>query len=202
MAKKSGFTDEIEALGAVLDALNDLDEEKRVFVYRTAGERLGLAAPTQRKDKSPGSGADIDGDDIGSQDDITPKEFMKGKKAKTDVEIIACLAFYLSHYRDAATFKTKDITVLNIEAALPKMSNSSQAMKNATNQNHYLAAAGKGMKQITSLGEDVVKALPIRDKVKEVLDNSQKPKRRKKRNKKKKKAKTSTKKTARKKVNS
>ena len=113
MAKKSGFADEIEALSAVLDALNDLDEEKRAFVYQTAGERLGLAAPTQRKDKSSGSGTDIDDDDIGSQDDITPKKFMKGKKAKTDVEIIACLAFYLSHYRDAATFKTKDITDLN-----------------------------------------------------------------------------------------
>lgn len=202
MTKKSGFSDEIEALGVVLDALSSLDDEKRAFVYKMAGERLGIVFSTQRESGQSGSdasggGGDTDDDGNIVNDNITPKDFMRKKNAKTDVERIACLAFYLTHHRGTGAFKTKEVTDLNTEAALPKLSNASQSMKNATNQNNYLASAGKGNKQITALGEDVVNALPDHEKVAEVLANSRKPKRRKKRVAKKKAVSKSTRKKTR-----
>ena len=45
----------------------------------------------------------------------------------------------------------------------------SRAVDNATKQSGYLTSAGKGKKQITALGEDVVQALPDYEKVGAVL---------------------------------
>ena len=150
MAKKSTFTDEVEALAVILEALNNLDEEKREFVYRTAGERFGIRVSkgASRNDLSSRENDELDGDEI------SPKQFMHDKMPKTDVEKIACIAFYLTHYRDTPIFKTKEVTDLSREAAQPKMSNPSQAMKNATYLSHFLASAEKGAKQITALGEE------------------------------------------------
>jgi hypothetical protein len=100
---------------------------------------------------------------------MSPKQFIAAKRPSTDVERIACLAYYLTHDRKTPHFKTNDLTALNTEAAAPKFSNASAAAQNALNQNRYLAQAGKGRRQITPLGESVVQALPDRDAVKEVL---------------------------------
>lgn len=181
MTSKSAFSKEMAALTAILDALDSLEnDDQRSFVYRTAGERFGIVVQG-RKTKRREEGSD-DSITSGQDNDIgTPKEFMHDKSPKTDVERVACLAYYLTKYRETLTFKTKDITNLHTEAALPKMSNPSQTMKNATNQNHYLATAGQGAKQITMRGEKVVDALPDREKVAAVLAKHAKPKRRKKR---------------------
>ncbi len=101
------------------------------------------------------------------------------KQPKTDVERATCLAYYLTHYRDTPYFKTLDISKLNTEAAQVKFSNAAVAVDNAT-KSRYLVAATKGNKQLSSLGEQFVLALPDRDKVKEVM-NHIRPKRRGKR---------------------
>src|SRR5258708_2309068 len=74
---------------------------------------------------------------------ITPKQFMFQKQAKTDVEKVACLAYYLTHYRDTPYFKTLDISKLNTEAAQVKFSNATVAVDNATKL-RYLVPATKG----------------------------------------------------------
>ena len=103
------------------------------------------------------------------------------KNPETDVERVACLAHFLTHSDNLPQFKTKDITEANTAATLPALSNPSQSVNNATNQNKYLSKAGKGQKQLTSLGEDVVNALPDRDKVKEVLERTARTVKRRKR---------------------
>jgi hypothetical protein len=92
----------------------------------------------------------------------TPKEFLHQKQPKTDVERIACLAYYLTHFRNTPHFKTLDLGKLNTEAAQIKFSNTHYATDNATKAG-YLAAAARGSKQITSWGEQFVAALPDRD---------------------------------------
>jgi hypothetical protein len=58
-----------------------------------------------------------------SQDrSISPKEFIVQKDPRTDIERVACLAYYLTHYRDMPHFKTIDLSKLNTEAAQPKFS--------------------------------------------------------------------------------
>ena len=99
---------------------------------------------------------------------FSPKQFMSQKTPKTDMQRIACLAYYLTHIRKTVHFKTRDLTHLNIEAAQPQLSNPSAAVKNAA-AHRYLSPAGSGRKQITHVGEAIVKALPDFDKVKEEM---------------------------------
>lgn len=110
------------------------------------------------------------------QEDKDPKGFLKEKGPKTDVERIACLAFYLANYRDLPYFKTQDLTKLNTEAAQPKFSNASNSAANAVKMG-YLAAGPKGQRQISAFGEEFVTALPDRDAAKEV-SSTMRPKRR------------------------
>lgn len=112
------------------------------------------------------------------RDAATPKAFMAAKQPRNEVERITCLAYYLTHYRETATFKTRELTDLNIEAAQPKLSNASYVARNAT-QADYLSLAGRAQKQITARGEALVNALPDREKVRAALD-SQPGRRRKK----------------------
>jgi len=177
---RAGFDEELTALGAVLDALEPLEETKRLFVLRTAVDRLAIKeafAPgtfesgSDRGEAAQTRTARTEG--VGRVE-ATPKNFMKSKQPKTDVQRVACLADYLAQARETPQFKTLDLTKLNTEAAGAKFSNAAVAVNNATSAG-LLAAAGGGKKQITALGEDVVKALPDQDKVKLALQNAKKP---------------------------
>ncbi|MEK7463509.1 MAG: hypothetical protein AAB610_00085 [Patescibacteria group bacterium] len=102
---------------------------------------------------------------------LTAKHFMSQKQPKSDMERVACLAYYLAHYKNIGQFKTIDLTHLNAEAAQPKFSNASVAVANSTSQ-QYLVPAGNGKKQITVRGEALVAALPDRAAVKNALDSN------------------------------
>lgn len=107
------------------------------------------------------------------------KTFMAAKRPMSDVERITCLAYYLSRYRGATQYKTRELTDLNTEASQPRFSNPTVAARNAVVQ-QYLSLAGGGRKQITTRGEAVVEALPDREKVKKALEeNTYRSKRRK-----------------------
>ncbi|HZZ29607.1 MAG TPA: hypothetical protein VFE46_16540 [Pirellulales bacterium] len=103
--------------------------------------------------------------------DLEPKEFIREKHPTTDVERVACLAYYLSHYRNLPHFKTLDISTLNTEAAQPKFSNPSVAISNAL-RTGYLAESSRGHKQISAAGENFVMALPDREAAKHAMDRA------------------------------
>lgn len=90
------------------------------------------------------------------------------KNPKTDVERIACLAYYLTHYRATPHFKTLDVSTLNTEAAQPKFSNTTYSANNAVKLG-YIVPSTKGHRQLSALGERFVQALPDRDAAKDVL---------------------------------
>lgn len=91
--------------------------------------------------------------------DLSPKDFVLEKRPQTDVDRIACLAFYMTHYRDTPHFNTTDLRELNSEAAQVNFSNPTQAANNALRAG-LLTTAGKGKKQLTAAGEQYVAALP------------------------------------------
>lgn len=99
----------------------------------------------------------------------TPKQFMLDKNPQTDVERVACLAFYLTHYKSQPHFKTKDIGDLNTDAAHRRFSNAAMAVVNATNSG-YLVPSVKGCKQLSASGEQYVQALPDREAARTVLE--------------------------------
>jgi hypothetical protein len=161
---------EVAALGTVIDALDPLEENKRLWVLQTAASRFSLTMnPAVSGGGNPPKGADNplgpSTDKIAGGTEISPQSFIRAKNPTTDVQRIACLAYYLTKHRNTTRFKTKQLTDLNTEAKSPNFSNAAVAVNNARKEK-YLTPAGGGEKQLTSPGEDLVEALPDQEKVK------------------------------------
>jgi hypothetical protein len=159
---------DVAALGTVVDAIEPLEEPQRLWVLQTAASRFALKI-------NPSLGGGTSSGGIGSlpasgtiktdgAGEVSLKDFMKSKDPKTDSQRITCLAYYLTKFRDTAHFKTKDLTAMNTESTWPKFSNPTVAVNNAR-RDKYLTPAGKGDKQLTNRGEELVEALPDQEKV-------------------------------------
>lgn len=167
--KKVAEMDDVEALTTIVGVLKQLEADAQQRVLQSVQAFLGVKAPLQPVRE--GDQQQVDGDTPRrfSQDrSLSSKEFMRDKNPQSDVERVACLAYFLGHYSDTPHFKTIDISTLNTEAAQPKFSNTSVAVENATRQG-YLVAVSKGSKQISAAGEHYVEILPDREKAREAL---------------------------------
>jgi hypothetical protein len=187
----SQFQEQIDALGAVLTALENLDADAQQFVVQTAAARLGLSATApahQSRNVAGASPLATSGNQHQLPGDISPKQFLDQKRPTTDVERVTCLGYYLTNYRDTPHFKTADITALNTEAAQKKLSNASDSMSNAQQTNYLTNAHKRGLKQVTSFGEKIVEALPDRAAVAALFEAEKKHSARRKKKSAKKKA--------------
>jgi hypothetical protein len=92
------------------------------------------------------------------------------KDPQTNVERIACLAYYLTRYRDTKHFRTLDLSKINTEAAQPKFANATYSLTNALRSGLIVPASG-GLRQLSALGELFVNALPDRDAAQALLRN-------------------------------
>lgn len=167
---------EFEALQAVIAVLRNLDQNARHRILESTATFLGIS-PIHSKAREVGnSPLSSDPANISysarapfSKDtSMSPKEFLMEKAPRTDVERVACLAYYLTHYRSIPHFKTLDISMLNTEAAQPKFSNTTYSTNNAVKLG-YIVPSTKGQRQLSALGERFVQALPDRNAAKEVL---------------------------------
>ena len=182
VAHSRDIKSERDAWNVIVSALQDLPDDtvrERVLLSVAAflsipleGESPRFARPTSYRDplavevpRRPMRGSESP---FSEDRTISPKDFLNQKQPRTEVERVACLAYYLTHYRDSPAFKTFDISKLNTEAAQPKFANASQAVENAT-KTHYLVPASKGNKQISAAGELFVQALPDRDAAKSAM---------------------------------
>jgi hypothetical protein len=183
--KPASLDQELESLKTILRALEPLDDTQRRFVLKTVAERMGvtgvlLGSPNSQQLPEGGPLASAAATPVGGSASLagqSSKQFLKSKLPKTDVLKVACLAYYLTHAKSKPHFKTNDLTSLNTEAGGTPISNPSMAVGNATKQNKFLASVGKGNKQITALGEDVVEALPDEQALATVLAKHKKPRR-------------------------
>ncbi|MEO8593963.1 MAG: hypothetical protein ABI759_11640 [Candidatus Solibacter sp.] len=174
------LTDDAEILALIISALRRLDPDARKRIYQTIGTFFQLEAvpstahPNLVDLKSSPSGTEVlhpmsnASSTFSGDRRPTPKQFLNEKLPRTDVDRVACLAFYLTHYRDTPEFTTLDISKLNTEAAQRKLTNATVAVNNAS-QYGYLVPAAKGMKQISAGGERYVQALPDYDAAKAVM---------------------------------
>ncbi len=161
--------DEFGVLAQVLDALKKLNAEDRERILRTVATFFGLSVGVFSQPSAGRAESASSAESSFSEDrSISPKQFLLEKSPRTDVERVACLGFYLAHYRDTPHFKTLDISKLNTEAAQVKFANAAYAVANATKM-RYLAPAAKGTKQLSALGENFVLALPDREKAKAAM---------------------------------
>ena len=171
---------DLEVLNEILAALNRVEGPSQERILNTVATFLGLntrpidAGIVGATNHSPSTASKVT---LFSEDrSVGPKQFMFEKQPKTDVEKVACLAYYLTHYRDTDHFKTLDISKLNTEAAQVKFANAAMAVDNATKRG-YLALATKGTKQLSALGEQYVLALPDRERARNIMENAR-PRRR------------------------
>jgi hypothetical protein len=177
----------VEALTTILSALKnlDVDTQKRTIQAVITFLDIPINQTAAISNKSIGNFSDYTSitsknDSFFTENrDISPKEFLRDKSPQMDTERIACLGYYLTHYRQKPHFKTLDLSALNTEAAQPKLSNAAQAVDNATKAG-LLVPAVKGLKQISATGELFVQALPDRDTARLTLKNSRVKKRTKK----------------------
>lgn len=147
----------------VIDGLMKFDEDSRMRIYRTVGTFFRFDGPHPGVVQGADPGIDSAGNErdplFSSHEDISPKDFLFRKQPNTNVDHIACLAYYLSFHRGTPHFRTTDLSKLNTEAAQIKLSNASATIADAM-QAGLLAAAAKGAKQLTAAGEKYVEALP------------------------------------------
>lgn len=175
--------DELQVLSIVVKALRPLSEDQRRRLLQTV---LTFFAVDGRGSGGTHSapapvGPQLDRQTGAFSEDRTPspKEFLAEKKPSTELERVACLAYYLTHYRDTPHFKTVDISKLNTEAAQIKFSNPARAVDNAAKAG-FLVPASQGNKQLSALAEQYVQALPDRGAAKAAVADSRprrKPKR-------------------------
>ena len=173
-----------KAVNDVISRVLDFDEDARRRIFRTAETFLFQNQVTQSLNstsqvaiqRSPLQS--VRSTSFADGAESSPKDFLFQKQPQTDIERVACLAYYLTHYRDTRHFKTVDISLLNTEAAQVKFSNAAFAVANAANAG-LLASAGKGSKQLSASGERYVEALPDRTAAKEVIAGMRKRRARK-----------------------
>jgi hypothetical protein len=175
MPKLNDAGAELAALQAVIEALQDLDAETRGRIFDSAGTFLQIGAISKESVTASTVAASEHPPTVGTYPSfsadtaMSPKEFLFQKQPRTDVERIAALAYYLTHYRDTQQFKTLDLSKLNTEAAQPKFSNAASSANNAVKQG-YLVPTTKGQRQLSAAGERFVAALPDRDAARQAMN--------------------------------
>lgn len=177
----AGISDS-EAHRRILEALELAAPESRYRILHSVQILLGLNAPSGGSDK-PAPIQDYvmrpQGSSFSEDRSLSPKAFMMEKRPQTDVDKVACLAYYLTHYRGVENFKTLDVSKLNTEAAQIKLSNPAQAVDNAAKAG-LIIQSQKGAKRISAIGELYVQALPDRALAREAVTQA-KPRKRKSR---------------------
>jgi len=165
--------DELEIMKTIMQLLKPLEQSGQNRIIQTVNTYYGLdwgyvpnhQAMPIAKDSPMNTSQDFEKSVPYSESEqlpVSPKDFLMEKMPQSDMERVACLAYYITHYREQPYFKNLDLDKLNTEAAQPRFSNLSKSAGNALT-NHYLAAAPtKGMKQISAHGEAYVRALPDR----------------------------------------
>ena len=118
----SGQAAEFAALQTVIGALQPLDSEARTRIL--ASVATFLRAPAQEAAHADSSREAIAGGmdrsvppPYSESAVMSPKEFLLEKQPRTDVERIACLAFYLTYYEETPSFRTLDLSKLNMRAS-------------------------------------------------------------------------------------
>jgi hypothetical protein len=172
-----------EVLPQVIAAFRRLDPGTRRKLFQTIATLFDFATPgapsSVRRSEVEAVDESLAPERFSKERPVSAKEFLLKKQPSTDVERVACLAYYLTHYRDMPHFRTLDISKLNTEAAQVKFTNAAQAVNNATSYG-YLATATKGNKQLSAAGEQFVEELPDRETARAAMELAR-PRRRSKR---------------------
>lgn len=164
---------ELNAIATILAQLNQLPEERRLFVLEYVMKRLNVSsnintagAMFNEIQKNSVLSNDVVGDIS-----LSIQDFMRNKAPRNNCQTIACLAFYLEKKEKMVEFGAKEIKDAAQRARLPQITTITQDIQNAQYQYHFVAPStqDKRKKTLTVVGEEVVEALPDQEKVKTIV---------------------------------
>lgn len=170
---------EFTAWTQIAQALRALTPEAQTRVLRSVVTLLEIDMKFEQRAENnspPPAGREVPQGGYSENRQMSPKEFLMEKRPMTDVDRIACLAYYLTHYQSTPHFKTLDLSKLNTDAAQIKLSNAAQAVDNATKAG-LLTSASKGNKQLSAVGEIYVQALPDKAAARAAVESYKTPRR-------------------------
>lgn len=178
-----------EALVVIVDALEALEDADRRWVLQSAASKWAIGLQQSANLGGLGGSSVIqpaphvipqnggEADAAIARSDI--RAFVRAKRPTTDVERVACLGYFLLKTTGQAGFTSQAINVAHVESGGSAI-NMPRALDNATRRSKYLSNRGAREKQLTTLGEDVVEALPNRDAVAAAEQAAKAPRARKK----------------------
>ncbi|MEQ8407558.1 MAG: hypothetical protein RKH07_04705 [Gammaproteobacteria bacterium] len=176
-SENNNYNKEAAALSQLIQILQGVSEDSRTRLLQTVitffniqpGSNIAISKRPSNPNIPVNTPVESSRSTSFSEDrSMSPKEFLLDKQPSTDVERVACLAYYLTHYRDTPHFKTIDISKLNTESAQRKFANAAKATANAT-RNEYLVPSTKGHRQLGAVGEVFVNALPDRSAARDAV---------------------------------
>ena len=163
----------VSRITELLDPLSESDREHVLRTVRTWFRLNPTADSSSELYPLPGvtnrpAGHGAEDEKFSDRSLISAKDFVLEKDPLTEVERLACLAFYLKHYQDTPHFKTLDLSRLNTEAAQRKLSNPALTAGNAVRDGFFVQAPKNGYRQLSGMGERFVQLLPNREAAQQV----------------------------------
>ncbi len=164
---------ELEVFQQIVSGLTSLEKDAQLRILQSVATFLQIGGISTSRDainfEQRGLvSAEKTDPGFTEREELSPKDFLLEKEPQTAVARVACLAYYLTHYRATPHFKAFDISKLNTEAAQQKFSNPTQVLNNALKCGLLVQASG-GQKQLCAMGEQYVQALPNQDLAKKTL---------------------------------
>jgi hypothetical protein len=169
MTSATEVHDELDVMRTCAEAIDKLSEEAQPRIVRWLADRYAPDLRSPQILPSAPNTPTVNPSTETAQSGVTAKRFVQDKAPRTDIERITVLAYYLTYHRGMRHFKTSDLSALNTEAAQPKFSNAANVASNALKSSGFLADAAKGLRQITSKGEEAVEAMPDREALKLII---------------------------------
>ncbi|MDB5905150.1 MAG: polyketide synthase, partial [Betaproteobacteria bacterium] len=154
--------DDVDALHSVVAILRRLEPEaqRRVLAsaeafldvppHRTAMADVHPDPTLRRRTGESSSSGDVA---------LSANTFLDRKRPVSDVDRVACLAYYLTHYEKKAEFRIADLIAINDKAGQNAFYNVRSAIANAVTDG-YLIVGISGTKRISATGDAYVDLLP------------------------------------------
>lgn len=189
MDKSIDRSAELTAMSAVHEAIKELDDSQKIRVLEWAAADLKdvkiSPVATQVPNLSGNTSTSQTHGTGGVEPGETIQNFLFKKSPQNEYQRVACLAYFLEKNDGLEAFKTIDISKANQLARLPKMSNPTATMNDATRKYQFFSLAGNAEKNLTTHGQKIVELLPDHIAVSEYLDQIRKKSSKKKSSKKK-----------------
>ncbi len=188
MAKNdsSKLSAKLKAIEVIVRELQKVDNGDRSQVVLFALKHIGLTniTPPTTNPNSPQSGQNIGGGNSAVGLDMSIDRFIRDKKPKDQYQRVAVIAYYLEHKENKKEFKNAEMATVNTkDARQSPIRNIADVITKAQNRHKFLTKGmGNATHQLSTLGADVVEALPDQEKVKGLIAGvkSQKPRKKKK----------------------